>query len=49
MNNHGGFGRWAFLEITDPYDDVVDLIDPLAQRADATRDVGATHEHRADR
>ena len=23
VNNHWGFGRWAFLEITDPYDDVV--------------------------
>ena len=20
VNNHGGFGRWAFLEITDPWD-----------------------------
>jgi len=20
INNHGGFGRWAFLEITDPWD-----------------------------
>ena len=20
MNNHGGFGRWAFIEITDPWD-----------------------------
>jgi len=19
VNNHGGFGRWAFLEITDPW------------------------------
>jgi type III restriction enzyme len=26
VNNHGGFGRWAFLEVTDPYDDVVELI-----------------------
>ena len=26
VNNHGGFGRWTFLEVTDPYDDVVDLI-----------------------
>jgi type III restriction enzyme len=26
VNHHGGFGRWAFLEITDPYDDVEDLI-----------------------
>jgi type III restriction enzyme len=20
VNNHGGFGRWGFLEITDPWD-----------------------------
>ena len=20
VNNHGGFGRWAFLEILDPWD-----------------------------
>jgi type III restriction enzyme len=20
VNNHGGFGRWAFVEITDPWD-----------------------------
>ncbi len=20
VNNHGGFGRWAYLEITDPWD-----------------------------
>jgi type III restriction enzyme len=29
VNNHGGFGRWAFLEITDPYDDVAPLIRSL--------------------
>jgi type III restriction enzyme len=22
INNHGGFGKWAFLEITDPWDSV---------------------------
>lgn len=26
VNNHGGFGRWASLEVSDPYDDVVELI-----------------------
>jgi len=26
VNNHGGSGRWAFLELSDPYDDVVKLI-----------------------
>jgi len=20
VNNHGGFGRWFFLEVTDPWD-----------------------------
>ena len=20
INNHGGFGRWSFMEITDPWD-----------------------------
>jgi len=25
-NNHGGFGRWGFVEVTDPYDDGVKLI-----------------------
>ena len=20
VNNHGGFGRWAFVEVTDPFD-----------------------------
>ena len=34
VNNHGGFGRWAFLEITDPYDNVSELIRAiLARRA----------------
>ncbi len=32
VNNLGGFGRWAFLEITDPYDDVVELIRSVANR-----------------
>ncbi len=22
VNNHGGFGRWAFLEVTDPWGNV---------------------------
>ena len=25
VNNHGGFGRWAFLEITDPWNAVNDI------------------------
>src|SRR5262249_37304837 len=31
VNNHGGFGRWAFLEITAPYDDTDDLIRAFAR------------------
>jgi type III restriction enzyme len=30
VNNHGGFGRWAFLEVTDPYDDVGKMIRAIA-------------------
>jgi hypothetical protein len=30
VNNHGGFGRWVFVEVTDPYDDVVETIRRLA-------------------
>ena len=26
VNHHGGFGCWAFLEITDPWDDCADMI-----------------------
>jgi type III restriction enzyme len=33
VNNHGGFGRWAFLEIIDPYDDCSDLIRSYAHGA----------------
>ncbi|MDO9541783.1 MAG: DEAD/DEAH box helicase family protein [Kiritimatiellia bacterium] len=25
VNNHGGFGRWAFIEITDPWNAVADI------------------------
>ncbi len=25
VNNHGGFGRWAFLEITDPWNTRTDI------------------------
>ena len=31
VNNHGGFGRWAFVEITDPYDDCDVMIRAAAQ------------------
>ncbi len=39
VNNHGGFGRWAFLEITDPYDDCAELI-----RADGPRRCAGDHD-----
>jgi type III restriction enzyme len=26
VNNHGGFGRWGFVEILDPYDDCAELL-----------------------
>ena len=29
MNNHGGFGRWRFVEISDPYEDAPELIRSL--------------------
>ena len=39
VNNHGGFGRWAFLEITDLYDNVSELI-----RSAVSRQVVTAHE-----
>ncbi len=36
VNNHGGFGHWAFLEIVDPYDDVTDLIRAEVDRSRRT-------------
>jgi len=29
VNNHGGFGRWAFIEISDPWNAKTTLINPL--------------------
>jgi hypothetical protein len=26
INHHGGFGRWAFVEIADPWDNAADVI-----------------------
>ncbi len=40
VNNHGGFGRWAFLEVTDPYDDVVELIRAVTKQGSASTDTG---------
>jgi type III restriction enzyme len=33
VNNYGAFGRWVFLEIADPYDDVPELIRSVARAA----------------
>ncbi len=41
VNNHGGFGRWAFLEITDPWDAKSAIRDWLSsQAADHKRKTG---------
>jgi type III restriction enzyme len=43
VNNHGGFGRWAFLEITDPWDAekaIKDAVAPGHLAADAARGEG---------
>ena len=31
VNNHGGFGRWAFVEVTDPWDAKTTIRAALAQ------------------
>jgi type III restriction enzyme len=31
VNNHGGFGRWAFIEITDPWDAQRAIRDAIAR------------------
>ena len=33
VNNHGGFGRWAFIEITDPWDAANTIRGYIASRA----------------
>jgi len=40
VNNHGGFGRWAFVEVTDPYDDVVKSIRAATRRHAAAVEEG---------
>jgi type III restriction enzyme len=35
INNHGGFGRWAFVEVTDPYD-AIGTIRAVVREAMAT-------------
>lgn len=36
VNNHGGFGRWAFVEVTDPYD-AVNTIRSVLRHSERTR------------
>ena len=48
VNNHGGFGRWAFVEITDPWDAETD--DPLiAERRLMHKASHACHAERVER
>jgi type III restriction enzyme len=37
INNHGGFGRWAFLEIADPWD-AQHLIRSFIERENSSAD-----------
>ena len=46
INNHGGFGRWAFLEITDPWDAQNAIRKALSQGAWTADDLMATAEAR---
>ncbi len=41
VNNHGGFGRWAFLEITDPWNAQNTIRGFLASAAAAPQPVDA--------
>jgi hypothetical protein len=40
LDNHEGFGRWAFVEVPDPYDDVVTLIRAAMAQHAATVEQG---------
>jgi hypothetical protein len=53
INDHGGFGRWAFIEIADPWDakntiraflkgEAVDGVGPLFREPVRQRDLGGT-------
>jgi len=48
VNNHGGLGRWAFIEITDPWDAATTiramLKDGAADKAEEETVVGSTQE-----
>jgi type III restriction enzyme len=40
VNNHGGFGRWAFIEIADPWNAQNLIRDFLSQtQAETTKEV----------
>ncbi len=38
VNNHGGFGRWAFVEVTDPWDAASTLRSFVGERVGAAAD-----------
>src|SRR6267154_6340357 len=38
INNHGGFGRWAFVEVADPWD-AKNLIRGFRKQAQSTKEV----------
>ena len=38
INNHGGFGRWAFIEISDPWDAKNKIREMLAHRPESVDD-----------
>jgi type III restriction enzyme len=42
VNNHGGYGRWAFLEISDPWD-AQNLIRGFLKQAHASSEEGILH------
>lgn len=42
MNTHGGYGRWAFVQITDPWD----AIGPIRETLAGTGDQGSGTEDR---
>jgi type III restriction enzyme len=42
VTNHGRFGRWAFLEITDLYDDIGRFIRAVAAHGFAATEPGGS-------
>ena len=51
VNNHGGFGRWAFIEVADPWDAAIEISNPrLSRRSSiARREPGQEPELRLPR